>query len=84
MTLYQTLNLFKVTATTFTCTFFVPVTSVELLLTTLQKYKSVNPQSPQAHMHLLELPASPPTHFNTNTFTAPFQLIVNTYGIPRY
>ena len=35
-------------------------------------------------MHLLELPPSPPTHFNTNTFTAPFQLIVNTYGIPRY
>jgi V-type H+-transporting ATPase subunit a len=27
---------------------------------------------------------SPPTYFETNDFTAPFQLIVNTYGIPRY
>ena len=26
----------------------------------------------------------PPTHFEVNDFTAPFQEIVNTYGIPRY
>lgn len=26
----------------------------------------------------------PPTHFETNEFTAPFQEIVDTYGIPRY
>jgi V-type H+-transporting ATPase subunit a len=26
----------------------------------------------------------PPTHFETNEFTAPFQEIVDTYGVPRY
>jgi V-type H+-transporting ATPase subunit a len=26
----------------------------------------------------------PPTWFNLNTFTAPFQLITDTYGIPNY
>lgn len=25
-----------------------------------------------------------PTHIETNSFTAPFQEIVNTYGVPRY
>lgn len=28
--------------------------------------------------------STPPTYFKTNAFTAPFQEIVNTYGIPRY
>ena len=28
--------------------------------------------------------AKPPTYFEVNEFTAPFQEIVNTYGIPRY
>jgi len=28
--------------------------------------------------------ATPPTHFNTNSFTASFQQIVDTYGVPRY
>lgn len=26
----------------------------------------------------------PPTHFEINSFTAPFQEIINTYGVPRY
>lgn len=26
----------------------------------------------------------PPTHFQTNKFTAVFQAIVNTYGVPKY
>eukprot|EP00808_Paulinella_micropora_P004512 g44414.t1 len=28
--------------------------------------------------------ARPPTCFNTNKYTDPFQIIVNTYGVPRY
>lgn len=34
----------------------------------------------------LKLPEgiSPPTHFKTNTFTYPFQELVNTYGMARY
>ena len=27
---------------------------------------------------------TPPTYFNLDSFTRPFQLIVNTYGVPRY
>lgn len=27
---------------------------------------------------------TPPTHFKMNKFTAPFQAMVNTYGVPRY
>ena len=27
---------------------------------------------------------TPPSYFRTNAFTAPFQEIVETYGIPRY
>ncbi|CAK9115603.1 Vacuolar proton translocating ATPase 100 kDa subunit (Clathrin-coated vesicle/synaptic vesicle proton pump 100 kDa subunit) (Vacuolar ATPase transmembrane subunit) [Durusdinium trenchii] len=29
-------------------------------------------------------PSSPPTHFKVNKFTEVFQLIVDTYGVPRY
>lgn len=29
-------------------------------------------------------PGAPPTYFKTNTFTATFQAIVDTYGVPRY
>jgi V-type H+-transporting ATPase subunit a len=28
--------------------------------------------------------SKPPTYFNLNDFTFPFQEIVNTYGVPRY
>lgn len=28
--------------------------------------------------------SKPPTYFEMNSFTAPFQEIVNTYGVPRY
>ncbi len=27
---------------------------------------------------------TPPTYFRTNEFTSVFQLIVNTYGVPKY
>lgn len=31
-----------------------------------------------------EMHKKPPTHFNTNDFTAPFLEVVETYGVPRY
>jgi V-type H+-transporting ATPase subunit a len=31
-----------------------------------------------------ETEEKPPTHFEMNSFTAPFQEIISTYGIPRY
>ena len=73
ITLFETLNLFQITQTTFTCTLYVPQSSSELLLSTIQKYKNANPNSPSPHRYPLEIHDTPPTYFNTNSFTAPFQ-----------
>lgn len=35
-------------------------------------------------MELIRPTTQPPTHYNTNKFTAGFQLIVEAYGVARY
>eukprot|EP00386_Alphamonas_edax_P002393 GDKI01007106.1.p1 GENE.GDKI01007106.1~~GDKI01007106.1.p1 ORF type:complete len:678 (-),score=256.43 GDKI01007106.1:433-2466(-) len=48
-------------------------------------------QSNQQHVNAFlipdksgKLPGAPPTYIRVNEFTAPFQELVNTYGVPRY
>ena len=45
-----------------------------LLIHTLPSYVSIRENES----------SKPPTYFEMNSFTAPFQEIVNTYGVPRY
>jgi len=51
----------------------------------LADIKKRDPNGQHAELHELGLPGqSPPTYFQLNSFTSYFQLIVNTYGCPRY
>lgn len=50
----------------------------------LEGMKAHMQRSHVCELRELDLKANPPTYFATNEFTEAFQLIVNTYGTPRY
>lgn len=49
-----------------------------------QNFERTGDNLPKGQINELANDKQPPTHFRLNSFTSPFQEIVNTYGIPRY
>lgn len=66
--------------------FWCPLENEETVRKALENLPNVKPNLAMPKMAYEEKPptALPPTSFRTNDFTAPFQAIVNTYGVPRY
>lgn len=55
------------------------------IISALNALNKANPNMATGQLHQVENYNIPvPTYTRTNTFTAPFQEIVNTYGTPRY
>uniref|UniRef100_A0AAY4A5E8 V-type proton ATPase subunit a n=1 Tax=Denticeps clupeoides TaxID=299321 RepID=A0AAY4A5E8_9TELE len=61
-----------------------PVQKLQLLQSALIEGTRKSGSGVNSFYNLLQPPCSPPTLFNTNSFTAGFQGIVDTYGVARY
>lgn len=72
---FSTLNLMEENGNIMSGGIWVPTEKIGLLYQLVPSFVSLRET---------EASTKPPTHFETNTFTAPFQEIVNTYGVPRY
>lgn len=73
--IFHTLNLFEERYNSMIAKIWVPEEKRGLLFKLLPSVVTIQDPSTKE---------KPPTHFEMNEFTAPFQEIVNTYGIPRY
>lgn len=76
--LYQTLNMMKWQAQTFTGYFWAPVDEQNFISQRLQSYNAVRISGYEEHN------IARPTYVKTNEFTATYQTIIDTYGVPRY
>ena len=63
---------------------WVPTASVGALRLALRRASARRGNATSAILTELTTPATPPTYLRTNKFTAGFQGLVDTYGIPRY
>ncbi|EGR27623.1 v-type ATPase 116kda subunit family protein, putative [Ichthyophthirius multifiliis] len=83
--IYQTLNLLKVQNTYYHGNCWLPKKQEELIIQALQTIGAKNQNLPNGQLQEIhQNNLIPPTYFQINEFTHIFQLIVNTYGIPRY
>ena len=73
--IFHTMNLMEESGNILLGGIWVPTAKVGLLYSSLPSFVSIRET---------EGDSKPPTHFEMNAFTAPFQEIVNTYGVPRY
>jgi len=76
--LFQTLNMMKWHSQTFTGYFWAPVDQQNYISERLSSYSAVRISVYENHN------IARPTYIKTNKFTAVYQRIVDTYGIPRY
>ncbi len=81
---YQELNKFELVRNVLSGSFWAPAEEENELYSALGVLQRARMSSTNAKFYRAETEAAPPTHFATNEFTAVFQEIVNTYGIPRY
>jgi len=63
---------------------WVPVSKVAALRTALDEATKQAGRATQTIMKIVETSETPPTYLPVNKFTAAFQGLVDTYGIPRY
>lgn len=84
--IYHNLNMLKLQNTIYHGNCWCPLDAESLVKTELENLPKNKPHVAKPEFQFAEPPkdSHPPTHFRTNDFTAPFQEIVNTYGIPRY
>jgi len=85
--LYSNMNLLTPSNNIFTAFCWIPADFEDKVLSTLQNLKRKKSTVVGAEItRLRERPShlEPPTFYRLNEFTAPFQQIVDTYGIPRY
>ncbi|KAL4468898.1 hypothetical protein ABPG72_009168 [Tetrahymena utriculariae] len=84
--IYTNMNMLTVKSTVFGGYFWCPEEQDHAVLKAIDKVRHNNPNIGMTEVKKQERPShlEPPTHFRTNDVTAPFQEIVNTYGIPRY
>lgn len=76
--LYHSLNNMRQGAGTYIGFFWAPIADEEKIRGDLSQYPTTNFKRFNNHT------IKPPTYLKTNEFTAAFQQIVNTYGIPMY
>lgn len=50
----------------------------------MEELKETDPNFKGVELSKITHNKVPPTYFETNDFTEPFQIIVDTYGIPKY
>ncbi|EGR31162.1 v-type ATPase 116kda subunit family protein, putative [Ichthyophthirius multifiliis] len=84
--LYHNFNLLTQKYTIFSGYFWCPKQQDSVIYNALEQLRIRKPNIAGGQVQEVKIPEDlgPPTHFRTNDFTAPFQEIVNTYGIPRY
>jgi len=63
---------------------WVPTKHLELVRMKMEEAKSTSGSQVHSLCEELQTDEVPPTYFEMNKFTAPFQDIVNAYGVPRY
>jgi V-type H+-transporting ATPase subunit a len=73
--IFRTLNMMEEINNILVASIWIPSEKIELLRRLLPSFVSLRPSNPTT---------KPPTHFEMNSFTSPFQEVVNTYGVPRY
>ena len=73
--IFETLNLMEEHGSIFSGGIWVPTEKVGLLQSLVPSFVSLREENAKT---------KPPTYFEINSFTEPFQEIVNTYGVPRY
>ncbi|KAL4479041.1 hypothetical protein ABPG73_022159 [Tetrahymena malaccensis] len=83
--LYTNLNYLKAQSTHYHGNCWLPKDEEESVLKALQNIRLRYPHLPNGQLQEV-IPAAgvPPTYFKLNDFTRVFQVIVNTYGVPRY
>ena len=86
-TIYHHLNKFKLEAAIYHGRCWCPNYKKDVIVQALNNLSSRKPNVASGQLNKIEHTQAikaPPTHFRTNVFTAPFQEIVDTYGVPRY
>lgn len=85
-TIYHNLNMLKLQNTIYHGNCWCPIEFESQIREALESIPKRKPHIAKPEFQFAEPPSKtpPPTFFKTNEFTAPFQEIVNTYGIPRY
>ena len=82
--IYNTLNLFSETESLYIGSFWAPASQRDNLLLEMVKLKVEDPNFVTADIFPISQDKVPPTFFKLNSFTTPFQTLVNTFSIPKY
>ena len=81
MQIYSVINMMKMEKAIYYIQCWIPQDKEEEVIRVLQK---VNKDSVGGQIRESKVDSMPPTYFKLNEFTSMFQLIVDTYGVPRY
>ncbi|CAD8117146.1 unnamed protein product [Paramecium sonneborni] len=82
--LYMNLNRLNMTNSVFHGQIWLPQGQDQKIQQALRDLHGNDKQLPSGQIQECQTQLTPPTYYKLNTFTYPFQEIVNTYGIPRY
>ncbi len=82
--IFETLGHFRESTSLLTGAFWAPKSDHQMIVETLDSLKAGDPYFFTGHLIPVTHDKTPPTFFRTNSFTEPFQVIVETFSIPRY
>ncbi|CAK83777.1 unnamed protein product (macronuclear) [Paramecium tetraurelia] len=82
--LYMNLNMLNMTNSVFHGQIWLPQGQDQKIQQALRNLHGNDKQLPSGQIQECQTQLTPPTYYKLNSFTYPFQEIVNTYGIPRY
>lgn len=81
---YNTLNFIRRQRSLLIGSFWAPSNSSNSILRSMEELQEVDPDFQGVSITPITHTKTPPTYFELNDFTEPFQDIVNTYSVPRY